>query len=297
MGPLDGIKIIDMTSVLMGPYATQMLGDYGADVIKVESPDGDVTRQIGPTRHPGMGPMFLNTNRSKRSHLPRPEEAAPAAPRCCGWSRPPTCWSTTCARRRCSGSQLGYETLAADQSATDLCRRVRLRPGRTLCGEARLRRSDPGRDRAAGVECAQTGDGTPRYVPNALVDRIVGLERGRRDLRQPRASRPHRARPARRHADVRDDGRLRDGRPSRRPDLRAAARPGRLRAASVARPAALQDRRRLHLRDGLQRQAVAQLPRRGRPRRSAAPIRATPRFAAARRQYRHRLCASWRGSS
>src|SRR5260370_13769329 len=67
MGPLEGVKIIDMTTVLRGPYAPQMLGDYGADVLKIETPDGDVTRLIGPTRHPGMGPVFLNTNRSKRS--------------------------------------------------------------------------------------------------------------------------------------------------------------------------------------------------------------------------------------
>ena len=67
MGPLEGVKVVDMTTVLMGPYATQMLGDYGAEIIKVESLDGDVTRLIGPTRHLGMGPVFLNTNRSKRS--------------------------------------------------------------------------------------------------------------------------------------------------------------------------------------------------------------------------------------
>ena len=47
-GRLEGVKVIDMTTVLMGPYAAQMLGDYGADVIKVESLEGDVTRLIGP---------------------------------------------------------------------------------------------------------------------------------------------------------------------------------------------------------------------------------------------------------
>jgi crotonobetainyl-CoA:carnitine CoA-transferase CaiB-like acyl-CoA transferase len=66
-GPLAGVKIIDLTSVMMGPYATMILGDYGADVIKVESPDGDVMRHAAPMRHPQMGAMYLQGNRNKRS--------------------------------------------------------------------------------------------------------------------------------------------------------------------------------------------------------------------------------------
>lgn len=77
--PLDGLRVVDLTSVLMGPFASQILGDMGADVIKVEAPTGDTTRQIGPGRHPGMGGMFINLNRSKRSiclNLKLPEAKA-----------------------------------------------------------------------------------------------------------------------------------------------------------------------------------------------------------------------------
>jgi crotonobetainyl-CoA:carnitine CoA-transferase CaiB-like acyl-CoA transferase len=66
-GPLAGVKIIDLTSVMMGPYATMLLGDYGADVIKVESPEGDVMRHAAPMKHPRMGAMYLQGNRNKRS--------------------------------------------------------------------------------------------------------------------------------------------------------------------------------------------------------------------------------------
>jgi crotonobetainyl-CoA:carnitine CoA-transferase CaiB-like acyl-CoA transferase len=66
-GPLDGIKVLDFTTLLYGPYAAQILGDMGADVIKVEAITGDVWRYIGPLRHVGMGPHFLATNRNKRA--------------------------------------------------------------------------------------------------------------------------------------------------------------------------------------------------------------------------------------
>lgn len=65
--PMEGMRVVDLTTVLMGPFATQSLGDMGADVIKVEAPGGDTVRAIGPARHAGMGAIFLNVNRSKRS--------------------------------------------------------------------------------------------------------------------------------------------------------------------------------------------------------------------------------------
>lgn len=172
MGPLEGIKVIDMTTVLMGPYATQMLGDYGADVIKVESPDGDVTRQIGPTRHPGMGPVFLNTNRSKRSiclDLKNPA-GRDAVLRLIETAdvlmynvRP----------QAMARLQLGYDVVS------------KLNPRLVYAGVFGFGQDGPYAAKPAYDDLIQGGsalahlmaiggDGTPRYVPNALVDRIVG---------------------------------------------------------------------------------------------------------------------------
>lgn len=181
MGPLAGTTIVDMTSVLMGPYATQMLGDYGADVIKIESPDGDVTRQIGPARHPGMGPVFLNANRNKRSIcLDLKHDAGRAA--ALRLIARADVLVTNVRPQAMARLRLGYDDV------------VPLNPRLIYAGVFGFGQDGPYAAKPAYDDLiqgatalpalnARVGDGTPRYVPNALVDRIVGLTAvGRDDL-------------------------------------------------------------------------------------------------------------------
>ncbi|MGE0698954.1 MAG: CaiB/BaiF CoA transferase family protein [Hyphomicrobiaceae bacterium] len=78
-GPLAGVRIVDLTAVVLGPVATLHLADMGADVIKVEPPEGDVMRNPGNAPTPGMGPIYLAINRNKRAlclDLKRPDALA-----------------------------------------------------------------------------------------------------------------------------------------------------------------------------------------------------------------------------
>lgn len=74
--PLTGIRVLDLTSVLMGPYATRVLGATGADVIKVEVPGGDPVRSIGPMETPAMRALFRHVSHSKRGRLLDLKQAA-----------------------------------------------------------------------------------------------------------------------------------------------------------------------------------------------------------------------------
>jgi crotonobetainyl-CoA:carnitine CoA-transferase CaiB-like acyl-CoA transferase len=173
MGPLQGVRIIDMTSVLMGPYATQILGDYGADVIKVESPEGDISRQIGPARNPDMGPLFLNCNRSKRSIvLDLKQDAGRDALLRLAATADVLVYNVRPAAM--ARLKLGYEDVAV------------INPRLVYAGLFGFGQDGPYAAKPAYDDLmqgssglahliARAGDGVPGYVPTALADRVVGL--------------------------------------------------------------------------------------------------------------------------
>ena len=172
-GPLDGVRIIDLTSVILGPYATQILADYGADVIKVEPPEGDNTRYVAAHRNPGMGANFLHLNRNKRSivlNLKKPEGHAALL------------------RLAKTADVLAYNVRPAAMarlklSYDDVCK---VNPRIIYAGSTGFRQSGPYAAKAAYDDIIQgmvalpslfhqAGADKPRFVPSTVTDRITGL--------------------------------------------------------------------------------------------------------------------------
>jgi len=171
-GPLRGVRVLDLTTVVMGPSATQILGDLGADVIKIEAQAGDSMRWIGPWRHEGMGPLFLQANRNKRSlvlDLKTPEGKA-AALALAGQA------DVLVSNVRPQGLQrlgLDYESLRQTNPSLIYCSAVGYGSGGPSAGRAVYDDLMQAASGIAGLFGAV--DGAPRYAPINICDRVVGL--------------------------------------------------------------------------------------------------------------------------
>ena len=171
-GPLAGLRVLDMTSVLLGPYATQIMGDMGADVIKVESLEGDVTRNVTPFRTPGMGAVFMNVNRNKRSLS---IDLKNAAAREAFLRLVPDADVLVCSIRPGAMRRLGlsYDDLKS------------LNPGLIYCGAYGFSEKGPYAGRPAYDDIIQAAsglaalheraDGAPAYSRTVLADKVTGL--------------------------------------------------------------------------------------------------------------------------
>ncbi len=175
-GPLTGLRILDLSAVVMGPYATQVLGDLGADVIKVESPAGDNMRAVGPMRHENMGAMFLHLNRNKRSvviDLKQPEGRAA----CLVLAR--DCDALLYNVRPQAMARLGldYDTVAAVNPRIAYVGAYGFGERGPYAGRPAYDDLIQGMTGIAALYERQGGD-MPRYAPLTLADRAVGLHVG-----------------------------------------------------------------------------------------------------------------------
>jgi crotonobetainyl-CoA:carnitine CoA-transferase CaiB-like acyl-CoA transferase len=174
-GPLAGLRIIDLTSVAMGPYATQTLGDLGADVIKIEPPQGDLTRHNAPGRHAGMSSLFLQLNRSKRSVVLDLKDAA-GRDALLQLARGADALVCNVRPKAMTRLGLGYEVLAAVSPKLVYCTLVGYGQGGPYAERAAL---DDLIQAGCGLAAlaAQAGPpgGEPQYAPGWIADQAVGL--------------------------------------------------------------------------------------------------------------------------
>ncbi len=171
-GPLHGVRVLDLTTVIMGPAATQVLGDLGADVIKVEGPDGDTMRRVGPFKHEGMGPMYLQANRNKRS-VQLDLKSADGIAALQALAADVDVLVTNIRPGALGRLGLDYERVRAINPSIIYVSAVGYGSGGPESGQ-------PVYDDLTQAACGISGlfraiDGAPRYAPINVCDRVVGL--------------------------------------------------------------------------------------------------------------------------
>jgi crotonobetainyl-CoA:carnitine CoA-transferase CaiB-like acyl-CoA transferase len=172
---LEGIKIIDHTSVVFGPYCTQILADMGADIIKVGPPFGDIFRRAGiPAATPAMGPCHLTLNRGKRSaalDLKSPKDAALMH----AMLRGADVFIHNIRAAAIEKLGFGYDATKADNPALIYVHCVGFGSNGPYAG---LQAYDDVIQAASGMTSFATrvdGDPRPRYVPSTIADKVAGM--------------------------------------------------------------------------------------------------------------------------
>ena len=170
--PLEGVRVLEVASMIFAPMAGQYLGDMGAEVIKVEPPEGDLTRSVGPRRSPKMGAFFLNSNRSKRSIVVDLKRAE----------------GREILQRLLKDTDVllhSMRTPAADKLGLNYEQLARANPKLVYCHAVGY--SDEGAyagrpayddiiQAASGMAKLQSViGGEPRYIPSVVVDKICGV--------------------------------------------------------------------------------------------------------------------------
>jgi crotonobetainyl-CoA:carnitine CoA-transferase CaiB-like acyl-CoA transferase len=168
-GPLHGIRIVDLTTILLGPFATQILGDMGADVIKVESPSGDGVRDVGPTPTQSMGSVFFGANRNKRGLVL--DLKAPAGLKAMqALVRDADVFVHNMRPQAVTRLGLDYDALKA------------INPKLVFCGAYGFRQSGPYATKpayddiiqaASGLASLQGAGGAPSYITSSICDKIT----------------------------------------------------------------------------------------------------------------------------
>ena len=170
-GPLHGVRVVDLSDTFMAPYASLLMAQMGAEVIKIELPAGDITRQIGDVTGTGSGPVFLNVNRGKKSvvlDLRSHEDYG-------GFTKLVADCDVFLHNRRPSAARrlgIDYPTLHA------------LNERLVYCAAVGFASNGPYADRpayddviqaACGLAAIQSGTGQPAYVRSVVADKVTGL--------------------------------------------------------------------------------------------------------------------------
>ncbi len=169
---LKGIRVLDLTAVILGPYAGQILGDLGADVIKIEGPEGDNMRPIAPTAAPGLSALFSNNNRNKRSV--RLDLKTPGGRRALQ-KLVPTADVLIHNMRQEALDKLGFgfEATRALNKRLIYCAAVGY--GRDGPYAGRPAYDDVIQAASGFAGLFQLRDGTPQYAPSIIADKVTGL--------------------------------------------------------------------------------------------------------------------------